>query len=49
MTEEEYATEQKAFAERQEEIEKHFKEGCEAYEALLKLQKKTMLKAFAKE
>ena len=44
MTEEEYAAEQKAFAERQEEIEKHFKEGCEAYEALLKFAKRKQCK-----
>lgn len=44
MTEEEYAAEQKAFAERQEEIEKHFKEGCEAYEALLKFAKENNVK-----
>lgn len=48
MTEEEYAAEQKAFAERQEEIEKHFKEGCEAYEALLKFTKENNVKGVRK-
>lgn len=48
MTEEEYSAEQKAFAERQEEIEKHFKEGCEAYEALLKFAKENNVKGVRK-